>query len=203
MQMFNIRFAMVPDMSAALASMPQGMAALDAARLFQLSIVTGPLLLSMSACFWKNAPAGKFGGVARHAALHEEELGLAYEAYFKENGINASVPVLVGTRHVPEAMAKVETTPTEVDVSSVSGAPASGPAQSRAKTKSRSSGRPKAKAKARAKAKVPKETAAKAKAKVPKETVSKSEAKVSKDKARKGKASAAEGPSEGTTLLNQ
>ena len=149
----------VPDMSDALASMPQGMAALDAARMFQLSIVTGPLLLSMAACFWNNALAGKFGGVARHAAQHAEELGRAYEEYLKENGINASVPVLVSTRHVPEAMAKVVAAPTVVDVSSVSGAPSQAPSRasgSAAAANPRRRLRSKAKAKAWAKAaKVP------------------------------------------------
>ena len=203
---------MVPDMSDALASMPQGMAVLDAAHMFQLDTVTGPLLLSMAACFWKNALAGKFGDLARKASHCEEKLRLAYEAYHTENKINANVSVLMGTRHVPEAMANGGSdanggpAPSPARASSAA-APSSGQLRcgrpgsespSQAKTKS-----PKAKAKARAKAKVPKETAAKAKAKVPKETVSKSEAKVSKDKARKGKASGAEGPSESTTLLNQ
>lgn len=204
----------VPDMSEALNSMPPDMLALDAARLFQLSIVTGPLLLSMAACFWNNALEGKFGGLARLASRHEEELGHAYEAFFKEHGINATVPVLMGTRHVVEAMANGETTPTVLDVSS-HGSIASGPALSRASgssaasslasrrtspgsksqatTKSLSSGRstPKAKAPANeskekgSEKKVPKSKETVSNAK---ETVSKSKETVSKAKVSKSKA---------------
>ena len=136
---------MVPDVCDALASMPKDMPALDAAKLFQLSIVTGPLMLSMAACFWNNALGGKFGGVARYAAKHEEELRRAYETYFEQYRINASVPVLMAT------MATTATVPQ-----------ASGPAPSRAPGRALSRAK-KAKAK-RSKEKVPKETVSKAKA---------------------------------------
>ena len=189
---------MVPDMSDALASMPQGMAALDAARLFQLSIVTGPLLLSMAACFWKNALKGKFGGVAREAARHEEALGLAYEAYFKENGINASVPVLMGTQHVAEALAKVET----AQASSPAPPRASDPAPQRASdpalSQASSPAPPRASDPALSGAN---ELRRKAKGR---RRLMKSKAKGSKDKARKGNASAKrQRGAEGNILLNQ
>ena len=95
---------MVPDMSEALTSLPQDMAVLDVARMFELSPVTGPLLLSMAACFWGSALGGKFGDVARRASARPEAMGQAYAAYFEENGINVSVPVLVGTTHLLDAV---------------------------------------------------------------------------------------------------
>ena len=186
---------MVPDMSDALASMPQGMAVLDAAHMFQLDTVTGPLLLSMAACFWHNALAGKFGAVARHFAQHEDELGLAYEAYFNEHGINASVSVLVGARHVP-------------DGSSVSGAPseAFGPAPSRASgpAPSRASGpAPSRASSAGSQAKAQAQAKARAQANESKEKRSKEKVPKSKGMARKGKASAMrQRAAKGTTLLN-